>query len=533
MSSNLTLKSVLVAVVAALALFFLIPTMAGKTPKWWPGFLPSDPIHLGLDLQGGMHLVMEVDLAKAVAANVERTSQDMALKLRQEKVRFAELAPAANNVIKMVLLSQADRDKFEELFARRWGEYSVSSEKKEANGQVSLNLILKPEAVKHLKKMASAQALEKIRNRVDQFGVKEPDILPQNDGRILVQLPGVSDPARAKALIGKMALLEFKLVNENADVKKAETGVVPPGSELAFVHERDYGTGRSYKRPIVLYARTLMTGDTISEANVRSGGAEGPYVSITFNSRGARQFGDITSANVKKRLAILLDGKVHSAPVIQGAITGGEAMITGNFSPEEARDLAVVLRTGALPAPVNILEERTVGPSLGADSINAGFLSMVVGFLLVVLFILVYYRAAGFAADMALLLNVVLICGVMAVFGFTLTLPGIAGIILTIGMAVDANVLIFERVREELRLNKTYAAAIETGFAKATITILDANVTTLIAGLVLYQFGTGPVKGFAVTLMIGIVSSLFTALIFTRLLMDFMTNKLGMKKLSI
>jgi preprotein translocase subunit SecD len=277
-----------------------------------------------------------------------------------------------------------------------------------------------------------------------------------------------------------------------------------------------------------------MTGDTITDAKVSRGGQFGnPYVLVTFDSRGARQFADLTSRNVKRRLAIVLDGKVQSAPVIQEAITGGEASITGNFTMAEAKDLAVVLRSGALPAPVKILEERTVGPSLGQDSINQGLLSMVVGFGLVIIFVIVYYQLSGLVANAALILNVILIGAALAAFQASLTLPGIAGIILTIGMAVDANVLIFERIREELRLNKTPAAAIEAGYGKATLTILDANVTTLIAAVVLFQFGTGPIRGFAVTLSIGILSSLFTAIVVTKLIFEIALSKFSFNKLSI
>jgi preprotein translocase subunit SecD len=385
-----------------------------------------------------------------------------------------------------------------------------------------------------IKKLAADQALETIRNRIDQFGVSEPDIRRQGEKRILVQLPGIKDTKRAKALIGKTALLEFKLVDETHDLNNALKGNVPPGSEVLYGVKEDPATQRILKTPYLLKKRTLLTGANLTDARVQIDSQYNePYVSIDFDKKGGRDFERITGENVKKRLAIVLDKKVYSAPVIQEKISGGKARITGSFTTEEARDLAIALRAGALPAPVNILEERTVGPSLGTDSIRKGLISMCVGGILVILFMIVYYRGAGLIADFALILNILLIAGGLAGFQATLTLPGIAGIILTIGMAVDANVLIFERIREELRIGKTPRAAVDAGYDKATLTILDANVTTLIAALVLFQFGTGPVKGFAVTLSLGVIASLFTALILTRMVFDYYLMKRKTKRLSI
>jgi preprotein translocase subunit SecD len=283
-----------------------------------------------------------------------------------------------------------------------------------------------------------------------------------------------------------------------------------------------------------LKKRAVITGEYLTDARVTIGSQYNePYVSLTFDSRGARLFEQITGANIKKRLAIVLDDIVNSAPVIQDRIAGGRAQITGRFTMEEARDLAIVLRAGALPAPVKIIEERTVGPSLGRDSINKGLKSMIIGGLIIILFMVFYYRVAGILADLALFLNIFFIAAGLALFGATLTLPGIAGIILIIGMAIDANVLVFERIREELRLGKTPRAAVDSGYSKALVTILDANITTLIAALVLFQFGTGPVKGFAVTLSIGIIASLFTAIFITRLIFDYLLIERGMKRISI
>jgi preprotein translocase subunit SecD len=382
--------------------------------------------------------------------------------------------------------------------------------------------------------MAGDQALETIRNRIDQFGVTEPDIRPQEDNRILVQLPGIDDPERAIDLIGKTALLEFKLVDEENSVDDAQKGNIPPGDEVLYEVAIDPKTGRKAKMPYLLKKRTLLTGEYITDARVQIDSRYNePYVSLSFNARGSRLFEQITGENIKKRLAIVLDNKVYSAPVIQDRISGGRAQITGRFSMDEARDLAIVLRAGALPAPVKIIEERTVGPSLGKDSIERGFKSMLIGGATVVVFMGIYYSLSGVIADFALLLNIVFIMAGLAFFGATLTLPGIAGIILTIGMSVDANVLIFERVREELRLGKTPRASVEGGYGKALVTILDAQITTLIAALVLFQFGTGPVRGFAVTLSIGIVASLYTAIFATRIIFDYLYAYKKGRKISI
>ncbi|MDD2317810.1 MAG: protein translocase subunit SecD, partial [Desulfobacterales bacterium] len=392
-----------------------------------------------------------------------------------------------------------------------------------------------PEAeTEHIKTMAVDQALETIRNRIDEFGVSEPDIRREGEKRVLIQLPGITDTQRAKQLIGRTALLEFKLVDDAHDPRTALEGGLPPGTELLYEVQTDPITHRTIKTPFLLHSQTLLTGVYLTDARVQIDSQYNePYVSIEFDKKGAQIFERITGENVKKRLAIVLDKKVYSAPVIQEQISGGSARITGNFTTEEAKDLAIVLRAGALPAPVNIIEERTVGPSLGSDSIRMGLISMLVGGLLVIVFMIIYYNFSGIIADLALLVNIVLIAAGLAVFQATLTMPGIAGIILTIGMAVDANVLIFERIREELSLGKTALAALAAGYDRASLTILDANVTTLIAALVLFQFGTGPVKGFAVTLSLGVLSSLFTALVLTRAVFDYLLINRKMKRLSI
>jgi len=311
-------------------------------------------------------------------------------------------------------------------------------------------------------------------------------------------------------------------VDEEGSLDEALKGNIPEGSAVYYGTVMNRQTGQRVRTPYLLKSKAALTGDALENATVKISDRFGePYVGLKFNSQGARDFERITGENVKRRLAIVLDGVVHSAPVIQEKIAGGEAQITGTFTMDEARDLAIVLRAGALPAPVKILEQRTVGPSLGQDSIEKGFLSILVGGVLVVFFMILYYRVSGVIANVALILNVILIMAALAAFGATLTLPGIAGIVLTIGMAVDANVLIFERIREEIRVGKSASAAVAAGYSRALTTIIDANVTTLIAAVVLFQFGTGPVKGFAVTLSIGIICSMFTAIFVTRIFFDY------------
>ena len=523
---NFSWRWVLILAVVIAATVYVAPTF--KQDLW-----PGTQINLGLDLQGGMHLVLEVETDKAVEGTLERYLQEIRSSSRRERIRLAAVDMVDGNRIQVEVRGQTDIEAFEKLLDDEFADLRIADRSAGTN-TLQMVLDLPDEEVAHIKKLATGQALETIRNRIDQFGVSEPDIRRQGERRILIQLPGISDTERAKELIGRTALLEFKLVDETIDPREAEKGKVPPGTELLYETRQDPATNREIRIPYLVEERTRLTGAYLTDARVQIDSQYNePYVSITFDAKGARLFERITEENVKERLAIVLDDNIYSAPVIQEKISGGEARITGNFTTEEARDLAIVLRAGALPAPVEIIEERTVGPSLGTDSIRKGLLSMVVGGVLVVLFMVIYYRGAGLIADTALVLNIVLIAGGLAGFGATLTLPGIAGIILTIGMAVDANVLIFERIREEMNLGKTPRAAVEAGFSRATLTILDANVTTLIAALVLFQFGTGPVKGFAVTLSLGVISSLFTALILSRAIFDYLLLKRKVKSLSI
>jgi preprotein translocase subunit SecD len=530
---NLKWRALLVAGVVLAGIVWLIPSISSELPAWWAKILPKERIHLGLDLQGGMHLILEVEAEKAVQNQAERMVEDIKDSLRQQRIPFTRVERVRNWDIQIQLAGTEAQGDLTRLMEKDYPILRAAGAQTTAEGAVA-DFTFTEAQVSYLKKLAAEQALETIRNRVDQFGVTEPDIRPQGEDRILIQLPGVQDPQRAVALIGKTALLEFKLVAEEAGSEQLRDGRLPAGVRMYPMRHTDAVTGQTSERQIPLRDRTLMTGESITNAGVAIDTQYNkPYVSLEFDSQGARQFERISGENVKRQLAIVLDGTVYSAPVIQERISGGKASITGTFTMEEARDLAIVLRAGALPAPVKILEQRTVGASLGSDSIRQGLVASMLAGLVTIVFMIIYYRHSGLIATFALLLNIPLILACLAAFEATLTLPGIAGIILTVGMAVDANVLIFERIREELRLGKTPRAAVDAGFERATWTILDSNITTLIAAVVLFQFGTGPVRGFAVTLTIGICASMFTAIIATRVIFDYLLTYGRVKTLSI
>jgi preprotein translocase subunit SecD len=484
----------------------------------WALYPPRKTINLGLDLQGGIHLVLGVDADKAIASQTDRAAEDVKQALEKKGVGVRRVTREGTGTITVELASpQGWNDALTVV-----NEFSTYERKNLDQGSGRFSLALSEKEMARLRDLAVRQGVETIRNRVDQFGVSEPTITRQGGDRILIQLPGVQDPERAKALIGKTALLEFKLLDPAVSPEEAQAGRLPEGDEVLFQRRVDKETKAERKIPYVVQKRTLLTGAELNRAEVQADpNAPGNWqVSIEFNTVGTRVFGEVTEANVGKSLAIVLDGSVYSAPRINERIPGGRAVITGQFNVEEARDLAIVLRAGALPAPVTILEERTVGPSLGTDSIRRGFTAIVASTIAVFLFMVIYYRLSGFIADVALGLNLLILLACMAGFGATLTLPGIAGIALTIGMAVDTNILIFERIREELRVGKTIRAAIHAGFGRAFRTIIDTHVTVLVTAAILYNFGTGAVKGFAVSLFVGLTASLFTAVFFTRLLFD-------------
>ena len=511
---DLLIKLGIVAVVVIACAIFALP--------------PSKKVHLGLDLQGGLHLVLRVDVDKAVQSALERTSDLLRKDLRGRGLKVTAVEPDdGNSGIRMVFSETPDKALVEEI-AREHLPSAIDARSPEV-----LVSAYPTEELQYIRTNAIDQALEKIRNRVDAFGVSEPSIIRQGTNRIVVQLPGLDDPKRAIDLIGRTAQLEFKLVESTAVNPDAQP---PRGAELIYSKEKQDGElvqGQGY----FVQKRALLTGDMLADARAMPDQMNFGqyYVQMTLNGRGKRIFARVTQENVGRALAIVLDNAIFSAPVIQGPIPGGVAQITGTFTPEEARDLAIVLREGALPAPVEIIENRTVGPSLGSDSITQGVRSIILGGALVFAFMLIYYRLSGLIADVALGLNLLIIMGIMAMpyLGASLTLPGIAGIILTVGMAVDANVLIFERIREELRLGKTVRQSVDTGYQKALMTILDANVTTLIAAIVLFQFGSGPVKGFAVTLAIGIAASMFTAIFVSRVIFNTIFSLRRVDQLSI
>ena len=530
MGRNLQWKLLLILFITVAAFIYLAPSVVGEMPGFLGKILPQDKIHLGLDLQGGMHLVLEVEGQKAVESYVERIKGDLKEDLKKKRIYTPRIERVNGDQIHLEILGE--KEKFDDYIAKDYPVLEeISAEGRGKYQKIILGIVQRQ--ADYLKRYAVDQALETIRNRVDQFGVSEPDISPQGSNRILIQLPGIKDPQRALRLIGRTALLEFKLVDDEHSLQEALKGNVPEGDIILYQKQEKPETGRTIKVPFLLVKKTLMTGEVLKNAQVRFDNFNQPYVALEFDPRGAKMFDRITAKNVKKRLAIILDDNVYSAPVIQERISGGSAQITGSFDENEARDLVIVLRAGALPAPVKILENRSVGPSLGKDLIDKGLKSIIIGGILVVLFMVTYYKISGTIADVALILNLILIMGALAGLRATLTLPGIAGIILTIGMAVDANVLVFERIREELRSGKTPRAAIDGGYSRAFLTIMDANITTLIAAVVLFQFGTGPVKGFAVTLSIGIVASLFTALFVSRVIFETLLARGMLRRVSI
>ena len=497
----------------------------------WLAYPLKEKISLGLDLQGGMHLLLEVKVEKAVEASLERLAGDIKRGITDEDLEVDRIkAIYKDRQVNVRMVDKLDLPPVKTVL-QGYPFFSLLSEDEDGLGLVYQ---LSADHVEQIEQNAVSQGLETIRNRVDQFGVSEPTIQVQGIKRILVQLPGVKDPERAINLIGKTARLEFKLLDEESSLQNALSGNIPEGSEILYQRVENKETGEVTREPFLLKKRTVLTGETLTGAEIRfDTDFNEPYVALNFNSVGAMIFQQVTRENIKKRLAIVLDSNVYSAPVIQDEIPGGRAQITGQFTSAEARDLAIVLRAGALPAPVVILENRTVGPSLGKDSIEKGITSILYGGLLVVVFIAIYYKLSGVIAVTALFLNIVLLAGALAYFGAALTLPGIAGIILTVGMAIDANVLVFERIREEIRIGKTVRAAIDAGFSKAFRTIVDANITTFIAAVVLFQFGTGPIKGFAITLCIGIAASMFTAVFVSRAIFDGTMSQTKIENLSI
>ncbi len=556
MPKGLRWKFALMFVLIVCSVALVLPAFYKDTPEWFKKYVYSEGLKLGLDLQGGMHLILEVDVDQAIKNAVELSAQELKATLKHKNITLVRRKSSQPGTVAFALPNKSALEQVKETIEKEFPDLEILEIKQDSRFP-TLVLGLSKQEKQFIKDHAVEQSLEIIRNRIDQFGVTEPVIVRQGKSKIVVQLPGVKDPKRALKLIGQTAQLEFKLVDDEAGVdlnsliqqavkngqvspdadakalNAALKGRLPQGDAIYFLKEVDSRTGRVTKRPLLLKERTLMTGDAVKTAHVRIGGAYNePYVALDFTDRGAKIFAKITEENVGKRLAIVLDGVVRSAPVIREKIGGGHAQITGSFTHEEASDLAIVLRAGALPAPVKIIQNVTVGPSLGRDSIQRGLMSGFLGALIVVIFMIIYYRLSGLIADVAMILNLLFLMAVLSLFQATLTLPGIAGIILTIGMGVDSNVLIFERMREEKALGKPLKAYIDGGYDKAFWTIVDAHVTTLITAMALFLFGTGPIKGFAVTLSAGIIINLFTAIFGTRIVYDYMLTKGWLKDLS-
>lgn len=493
-------------VLACLAgIFYALPnavapsTSSAALPSWW------QPVTLGLDLQGGSHLLLEVDVEAVVQEQLTGVVEAARDVLREDRLRYRDLG-VDGNVVAVTIPEVEQREQAAGLLRKLDPALEI-----ESDDEGRFALTFNDKAMTERKLSAVQQSIEIIRRRVDELGTREPTIQRQGDSRVIVEVPGLSDPERLKRLIGKTAKLTFHLVDTSTSLEDAQRGRIPPGTMLLPSADRN-GPG-SY----VVKRRVQVSGDRLTDASTSFQNAA-PVVSFRFDAAGGRQFGDTTAGAVGKQLAIVLDDQVISAPVINEPILGGSGIISGRFTTEEANDLALLLRAGALPAPLTILEERTVGPGLGADSIRAGAIASIIGLIAILVFMTLAYGSFGLFANIALLLNLSMLIGILSFIGATLTLPGIAGIVLTMGMAVDANVLIFERMREEARSGRTPLNAAEVGFQQAFRTILDSNITTLAAAALLFFFGTGPVRGFAVTLTVGILTSMFTAIMVTRLL---------------
>ncbi len=538
MLRNSTGYIALVVGVCLIGLVLSLPNLfARETVERWPGWLPQGQINLGLDLQGGSHLLLEVDIDEVVADRLETLVSDVRVALRSERIRYRGLGRRGEAVaFQLVDPSETPRarEALEELNPRGGinpmtgvglgRQFDVAVD----GGRIQLTLSESGRGT--LVDSVVQQSLEVVRRRVDELGTREPVIQRQGQQRILLQVPGERDPEALRRLLGQTAQLTFHMVDLQTTPGEVAGGTAPAGVFVVPSAEVDE-TGQPAVE-WVLNRRVELSGENLVDAQPSFQDNQ-PVVSFRFDTTGARRFANITTENVGLLFAIVLDDEVISAPRIQEPITGGSGVITGNFTTESANELALLLRAGALPAPLLVLEERTVGPDLGADSVAAGEIAGIVGLLLVAAFMIAYYGTFGVAAVVALFVNLVLIAAALSTLGATLTLPGIAGIVLTVGMAVDANVLIFERIREEAGRGRGPIGAIDAGFGGATRTIIDANVTTLIAAVLLFQFGSGPVKGFAVTLAIGIVSSLFTAVTVTRLLLSLWYQRVRPKALPL
>lgn len=506
-------KIILVLLVCGFFMAMATPNILSKDERnQFANYLPSDGVNLGLDLQGGSHLLLELDFAVYYIERLHDLQAEVRTALREKGIGYRDLSIQEDAVRFTLrpetlnpdldlsgLLHKIDPDVVVDADDDHFRIYYTEAKQKKMQSQLL------------------DQSIEIVGRRINEMGTKEPIIQRQGDNRILLQVPGLGDPNELKAILGKTAKMTFHLVNEAVTLDQAQQGIIPPDTRLLYSDDPDeqLADGTSTRFPV--YRDVALSGELLTNAGVSYDRGR-PVVTFQFNTLGAQKFGDITSKHIGQRFAVVLDGKVITAPVIRSAILGGRGIIEGHFTVDTANRLALLLRAGALPAPLDIVEERTVGPSLGTDSIAAGKNAALVAMLCVMLYMLLSYGVLGLFADVALLANMVIIMGALSALQATLTLPGIAGIVLTFGMAVDANVLIYERIAEEMRKGKTVLASVDTGFRTAFKTILDSNLTTLIAAVILFSFGSGSVKGFAVTLAIGILASMFSAILMTRMM---------------
>lgn len=507
-------RIMIILAICLAGVFFALPNfMPNKDalPKWW------QPLSLGLDLQGGSNLLLEVKLDEVMKERMSSIEDSARQILRENKIRYKSLTSGEDGV-HVAIDNAGSRTKAAALFRKI--DDGITAEE-DANG--SITIAYSEIALKQLQARVVDQSIEIVRRRIDELGTKEPLIQSQGTGRIVVQLPGLQNPEQVKALLGKTAKMSFHLVDGSASMASAKRGMV--GGKYKLV----YG---EMGEPYFVTRKPVVGGENLVDAQAAFQDGQA-VVSFRFNSLGGKKFGEVTKDNVGERLAIVLDNEVISAPTIQSAILGGSGVITGNFTAQSANDLALLLRSGALPAPLEVLEERTVGAGLGADSIKAGVIASMIGLAAVVAFMLAAYGLFGVFTTVAVFTNLVLMIAALSIMGATLTLPGIAGMILSIGMAVDANVLIFERMREEVKGGRSTRDAADAGFNEAWSTIVDSNLTTLVAALVLFYFGTGPVRGFAVTLAVGIATSMFTSVTVTRVIITTWLNKYKPTKLPI
>ncbi len=519
-------KLILVAAVVAFGIIFALPNMfSASTLANMPSWLPHKQVNLGLDLQGGAHLLYQIDEKEMIEDWLKNIRGDVRESLRSARIGYSDLTQdVAKRAVSVKIREAADLDKAETELKKLavpiggdvFGGFSGNDLEVARGTDNRIVLTVTDAGLAHRMTSAIQASIETIRRRVDAFGTTEPSIQREGRSRVLVQVPGISDVERLKTLIGETGKLEFKLVDPAVDAAQAsETKQVPVGSVLVYSNDTP-------PIPYVLKDQVMVSGENLVDAQPGFDSRTGePVVTFRFDAAGAKRFGKVTQENVGLPFAIVLDNKVISAPVIREPILGGTGQISGNFTVQRANDLAVLLRSGALPAKLTVIEERTVGASLGADSIEAGKKAAIMGLILVMVFMVAAYGLFGMFANIAVILNMVIIFAVLSLMGATLTLPGIAGIVLVIGIAVDANVLINERIREEIRAGKSPYAAVDAGYSRAFITIVDSNLTTLIAVLVLFGLGSGPVRGFAVTLTIGIIASFFTAVTVTRLMVAY------------